>query len=516
MANRKLTKYNVLIIAFAALGSLTFGYSNMIIGSTLGQPTFVYVEARLVATEYFHVNQSGNSDKITGAMNGIYTGGGFLGALFSSWTADRFGRKWTIFLGALLACSGGALTAAAMNLAMFLVFRFVNGWGIGVLLALVPLYQSEVSPPHNRGLMVGFHGVVVTIGYCGGSWIGFGFYFLDGLHGAQWRVPLAIQAIPPLLCCFSILFLPESPRWLVAQDRAEEALAIVRRLHQHPKDPDDAYAVREYHQILQQHDIDRKFNVSWYELFAKPSYRKRMAIGFIVLFGAQTTGTTVIANYGPSLYSTLGFGSTLQLLLSAVYATIALCGNFFNALTVDHIGRVTALKIGWIGDLCSLIGECVALSVFQRTGARSAAVACVVFLFTHIFCFAFNIDVRSSPCSVYTSEIFPNHIRSKGMAWSISSYFAALIIYLQVAPTAFATIGWKFYLVFVVALSVFITPLFFYCPESKGLSLEEIGRLFGDESTDIALDGPGSLDAKLALGRDVEMLGPTHDELAEA
>lgn len=170
-------------------------------------------------------------------MNGIYTGGGckwsanklpsvritadqvldifasVLGALFSSWTADKFGRKWTIFLGALLATIGGALTAAAMNLAMFLVFRFVNGCGIGILLALVPLYQSEVAPPHNRGLMVGFHGVVVTLGYFGGSWIGFGFYFLNGLRGAQWRLPLAIQAIPPLLCCISIVFLPESPRW---------------------------------------------------------------------------------------------------------------------------------------------------------------------------------------------------------------------------------------------------------------------------------------------------------------
>lgn len=97
------------------------------------------------------------------------------------------------------------------------------------------------------------------------------------------------------------------------------------------------------------------------------------------------------------------------------------------------------------------------------------------------------------------------------MAWSISSYFAALIVYLQVAPTAFSALGWKFYLVFVVLLAAFISPLFFYCPESKGLSLEEIGRLFGDEATDIALDGPASLDNKLALGQDVEMLEATQE-----
>ncbi|KAL1849896.1 hypothetical protein VTK73DRAFT_9790 [Phialemonium thermophilum] len=493
-AKQKQTAYNVMIMAFVALGSLAFGYSNTIIGSTLGQPTF---------RSYFNLTTSKHTDQITGAMNGIYTGGGFLGALFSSWTADTLGRKKAIFIGALLATIGGALQSGSVNIAMFLVFRFVNGLGVGMLLSLVPLYQSEVSPPHNRGLMVGFHGIMVTVGYFGASWIGFGFYFVTSLNGAEWRLPLAVQAIPPLFCCASIVFLPESPRWLISQDRSEEALAVVRKLHHDPQNPDDTFAFREYQQIRQQYEIDRRNEVSWIQLFAKPSYRKRMIIGFIVLFGAQTTGTTVIANYGPELYSKLGFGPTKQLLLGAVYATIALCGNFFNAMTVDRVGRVKALKIGWIGDLLSLIGECAALSQFEKSGSRGTAIASVVFLFTHIACFAFNIDVTTY---VYTSEIFPTHIRSKGMAWSICAYFASLIIYLQVGPTAFNTIGWKFYLVFLVALFCFIVPLFFYFPESKGLSLEEISRIFGDEATDISLEGPETADEKIAMSGGVHTL----------
>lgn len=91
------------------------------------------------------------------------------------------------------------------------------------------------------------------------------------------------------------------------------------------------------------------------------------------------------------------------------------------------------------------------------------------------------------------------------MAFAIVSYFSSLLIYLEVAPTAFAAIGWKFYLVFLLALGCFIVPLFFYFPESKGLSLEEIARLFGDEATTISLQGPGTLEDKIEVAEQVEM-----------
>lgn len=138
-----------------------------------------------------------------------------------------------------------------------------------------------------------------------------------------------------------------------------------------------------------------------------------MILGFIVLFGAQTTGTTVIASkslrlrlgylspilitldYGPQLYAALKFDTTKQLLLGGAYATLALCGNFFNAFTIDRVGRVKALKIGWTGDLFALIGECVSLSLFERKNSQSAAIASVFFLFMHIAFFAFNIDVTT-------------------------------------------------------------------------------------------------------------------------
>ncbi|KAK5451746.1 hypothetical protein LTS15_008006 [Exophiala xenobiotica] len=499
MVEKKRNTYNILIVAFVALGSFAFGYSNTIIGTTLAQPSFI---------SYFGLDNSSNRNEIAGATNGIYTGGGLLGAIFASWSAENLGRKKSIFIGAVLATIGGALQAGCpQHIAAFLVFRFINGLGVGILLPLVPLYQSEVSPPHSRGMMVGFHGICVTIGYASASWAGFGFYFVNA-SGAQWRLPLAIQAIPALFCALGILFMPESPRWLISRGRAEEALKIVQRLHRDETDPEDVFAFREYQQIKQQYEIDKHNEVSWKEMFVRGSYRKRVIIGAIVMFGSQTTGTTVIANYGPELYSALGFGTTMQLLFSGCYASLALCGNFFNAFTIDYIGRVNALKIGWIGDAIALIGECAALSTFERTGSHAAAVASVFFLFLHIALFAFNIDVTTY---VYTSEIFPNHIRAKGMSASIVAYWSSLLIYLEVAPTAFANIGWKFYLVFLSLLVCFIMPLFFYFPESKGLSLEEIARLFNDETTSVRLDAPGMDQEKVDIGNEKKLVSQTED-----
>ncbi|KAK5275943.1 hypothetical protein LTR40_012263, partial [Exophiala xenobiotica] len=204
MVEKKRNTYNILIVAFVALGSFAFGYSNTIIGTTLAQPSFI---------SYFGLDNSSNRNEIAGAANGIYTGGGLLGAIFASWSAENLGRKKSIFIGAVLATIGGALQAGCpQHIAAFLVFRFINGLGVGILLPLVPLYQSEVSPPHSRGMMVGFHGICVTIGYASASWAGFGFYFVNA-SGAQWRLPLAIQAIPALFCALGILFMPESPRW---------------------------------------------------------------------------------------------------------------------------------------------------------------------------------------------------------------------------------------------------------------------------------------------------------------
>lgn len=159
--------------------------------------------------------------------------------------AQYAGRKRSIQLGATIVIIGGALCAGSVNVAMFIVSRFIAGVGIGVLITSIPMYQSEVSTPESRGFMVCMHGVMFAVGYSLSAWIGFGTYFSSPDSSFGWRFPLAFQTAPALLLLVGSPFLPFSPRWLLQQDRPEEAYAVLRRLHISKEDPSGAESKRE-------------------------------------------------------------------------------------------------------------------------------------------------------------------------------------------------------------------------------------------------------------------------------
>lgn len=212
---------------FVALGSLTYGYCSSIIATTLGQPSFI---------TYFELDTRPNSAEIQGAINGLFQAGGFIGTLVCYLFADWLGRRKALALWSVVGIIGGALQAGSVNISMFMAMRAITGasigmralksplmpkWNIisavtdrhlGALVTLVPLYQSEIAPPKIRGLLVGMHGGMIGTGYMIASYVGLGFYFVNA-SGAQWRIPLAIQCVPPLLLTAGVMLLPETPRW---------------------------------------------------------------------------------------------------------------------------------------------------------------------------------------------------------------------------------------------------------------------------------------------------------------
>lgn len=173
--------------------------------------------------------------------------------------------------------------------------------------------MNEVVPQHLRGGecyrkishkrssdtsvsgLVDLHAVFLIIGYTVQGWVGFGFYFWKEGGNNTWRVPLALQCVWPLLLLCGLYWVPESPRWLIMNDRRDEAKAILQRLHSSAKDgTDDEYALAEFYQIEKQVVIDRTLGSSWAHMFKKPSYRKRALLAIGTTGIIQFSGVLVI------------------------------------------------------------------------------------------------------------------------------------------------------------------------------------------------------------------------------
>lgn len=201
-------------------------------------------------------------------------------------------------------------------------------------------------------------------------------------------------------------------------------------------------------------------------------------MGFFTQYAAQTTGAMVVYNYIVILYEDLGQSGATVLMLGAAYVTVATACNFLASFIMDYIGRVRLLIIGLTGCMISLSLQTAMTAQFAGTSNTTGNSMGVFFIFTFISFYAGGIDATSY---VYCSEIFPTHIRSQGMAFSMVGTFLSTIVYLEAAPTALANIQWRFYVFFICMTALNIAIMWWFFPETKGLSLEEINGKFGDE-----------------------------------
>ncbi|KAK3081688.1 hypothetical protein LTS18_003870 [Coniosporium uncinatum] len=469
--------YNLWVVVFVATGTISTAYGLAVIGSTVGQADFY---------RYFNLATQGepgyaHTTNIIGALNGVNSAGAIIGCLMSAWTSDAYGRKRTMQLGSAILIVGGALCAGAVNMAMFLVGRVIAGIGAGILACCVPQYQSEVSTAETRGAMVCVTGVMYAVGYSLAGWLGYACAFFPADSPSStfsWRFPLAFQCLSPIILLAGSKLIPFSPRWLLSQGRREEAFEIVRRLHKSKDDPDEITAREEFYLMEKQYEADRELSRGRFELFKTAANRKRALVAFLLMWGDQFLGIFVMTNYGVLIYASLGLQGSVPLLLNAVWTTFTIFGNVGTALFLDRLGRRKALLTGACGCVVSLIFLAALTAQFLGTSNTAGLNAAVFFIFFYIFWWCFFVDATQY---VYVAEIFPNHLRSQGVALGLSSFYLASEITLVGAPVALNAIGWKFYLVLIIPSLFYIASIYFLFPETKGRTLEEIGALFGEE-----------------------------------
>lgn len=462
--------YNFAIALFVACGSLCYGYASSISAALIGQPSWYDYMGLISGTPH--------TNAILGAINGVYAAGGAFGCLGNMYTAEKFGRRRSIQIGCIISIISATLMTASVDIPMFIVSRFFMGFGIGMLVTLVPLYQSEVSPPESRGLMVGLHGVLIGFSYSLTGFISYGCYFAN--YGEfQWRFPLSVQLIPCTILFIGSFFLPESPRWLIGKDRHDQAWTVTKRLHQNlKKDPTDSYAYAEYSQMMSQIQFEKKHNaVGMLKqarlAFSQRSFQKRLFLGFLVQFGNQTTGALVINNYLTTFLSALGVTGSLPLLLLGFYNLTTLPGNLCNGLFIDRVGRRRFVLTGICGIIVCLSCEAAMTASFvedpANSGNRVGLGFGVFFIFFYVVFYSSCLDATMY---LIPSEIFPMVIRGFGMSWSIMGQFIATVILLEAAPTAFQNIGYKFWVILICMTAVYGVLVYFFLPEVSSYMFE--------------------------------------------
>ncbi|OAP55545.1 hypothetical protein AYL99_10518 [Fonsecaea erecta] len=395
---------------------------------------------------------------------------------------------------------GAVLVTASQNIGMFIAARAIHGFAAVSFIAATSTYIAELSQAETRGFFTGLTGVAIACGYTVAALMGLAFSYTTN-PDVQWRTPLGLCMVPSTFLLAVLLFwAPESPRYLLLKGQVEDAWQIVSKLHHDPQDHNQEYIKEEFFQMRTQLELDRTLDSSWYTMFAKASYRKRTLMAALVTFLGQTTAVLVVAAYGPSLYAALGFDVKQSLILQCGWIAGSIPAAIIGVSLCDRFGRKPFIMTGYVGCVVALVILTAMEAVYAPSGTNKVGLGWAVaasYLIVIFYCL--GVEACGAP---FYCEIFPTHIRAKGVCFNIFVNSAANLLYLEVAPTALQTIKWKFLLVFICVLSTGSVLYWFWVPETRSVPLEELALIFGDTdevkvySSDITIKDDGEVIAE--------------------
>ncbi|TDB59794.1 sugar porter family MFS transporter [Arundinibacter roseus] len=381
--------------------------------------------------------------------------GTVIGALFGGLPADKYGRRNSLFLVAMLYLVSAIGSALVSDWFLFLIFRFIGGVGVGISSVVAPMYISEIAPPSRRGRLVALFQFNIVLGILV-SYLSN--YALEGIGENAWRWMLGVEAFPAILFMASLFFIPESPRWLILKrGKIEEARAILSTT-----DEDEANTV--VTAILNSHR-ESDSTTSFTDLF-KPIYKTPVRLAVLFALFNQLSGINAIIYYAPRVFEMAGLGKESALLSSAGIGLVNLISTLVGLTLIDKFGRKYLMQIGSFG----LIGSLAMVSYYFFIGLGGIQVP--VFLFVYIAFFAMS---QGAVIWVFISEIFPNDIRAYGQALGSFTHWIAAAIISFIFPFIAETFGGG--LTFAFFTGMMILQLLFVwkmMPETKGTSLEKI------------------------------------------
>ncbi|KAL7663939.1 Major facilitator superfamily (MFS) profile domain-containing protein [[Candida] zeylanoides] len=463
------------VMAASTCGFLLFGYDQGVMSGIISNEVF---NDDIPATKMDGFDDVYHST-IQGTVTAVYEVGCLMGALFALFVGDRLGRRKVMLLGAYIMIIGTVIQVASipdhLPLLQFMFGRVICGIGNGMNTSTIPAWQSETSKSHNRGAHVCFEASMIAIGTVIAYWIDFGMSFVK--NSSAWRFPIAFQVVFAVIMIFLVQFLPESPRWLLTQHREEEALAIMAALNGTTiDDPATIEQKDSVYESIRQNSA----KVTNRELFdtGRSQNLRRTLIGSSAQAFQQLGGCNAVIYYAPVLYEqSLKMSRLLSLVLSGVtiivYALFALSSFWL----VEKVGRRPLFFWGAVGQCLSMVITFGCLIPDRKEPSKGAVLG--LFLFLSFF----GATWLSLPW-LYPAELSPLKIRTKANAISTSSNWLFNFFVVQVTPVMVASIHWGTYLFFAILNGIFVPIVYFYYPETKGRSLEELDVIFAKSHRD--------------------------------
>jgi MFS transporter, SP family, galactose:H+ symporter len=437
-------KSNVVYVVagIAALSGLLFGYDTGVISGAL-----LFIKKQFI---------------LTPEGEGLVVSGVLFGATFSSMVSgrltDHFGRKKVILATALLFAVGSIVTAFAPSVPLLVAGRVVLGIAIGIASFAAPLYISEMSPPDIRGMLVAMNQLAITMGILLS-------YLVDYIFSAtgNWPAMVALGAVPAVLLGIGILFLPESPRWLVLNEKETEASEVLKHIR---GTPDVGAEVDEIKSALSEEAGD------WREFFS-PAMRGALVVGIGLGMFQQFTGINTVIYYAPKIYQAAGLTSaSVSILATAGVGLVNVLMTIVSLVLIDRLGRRPLLIIGNIGMALSLAA--LSLSSFLNVGKDALMFIGVGSTLVYVAFFAISLG---PVFWVMISEIYPLRIRGFAMSFATAVSWLSNLVVSFSFPILLDRFGIG--ATFAVYTAITLGSLLFCClrvPETKGLSLEQIER----------------------------------------
>ncbi|NMB05586.1 MAG: sugar porter family MFS transporter [Bacteroidales bacterium] len=455
-------KYVSFLSVVAALGGFLFGYDTAVISGTVSQ----------VSAQF----------QLTTLQSGWYVGcalvGSISGVIFAGALSDRFGRKRTMILSAVLFTISAFGCAISANMDQLVVYRIIGGIGIGIVSIVCPLYISEVSPASHRGRMVSLYQLAVTVGFLGAYLMNY--YLLKQsasfsssipllalIFGTEiWRGMLGAETLPALLFFATIFFIPESPRWLIVKRREEHAALIFSKIY-----GDGTVVESQINDTRTMLDSEGKSNR---KLLFSPGIFRAVLIGSAIAILGQFMGVNAVLYYGPSIFETSGLSSGDSLFYQSLIGLVNMGTTVLALLIIDRVGRKKLVYTGVSGMILSLVMIGLYFLMGEAWGMSSLfLLGCFL---AYIF---FTAGSISAVIFVFLSEMYPTKIRGLAMSIAGLSLWIGTFLIGQLTPWLLenATPAGTFFL-FAFMCIPYMLIVWKMMPETAGKSLEEIERFW--------------------------------------